>query len=141
MAGRSPVLVALLAARTLAGLPETMAATPSRSNSSITSRARSGRRLALGWDHPAPGQQPDPSQGQAALQTLTAAIPNHWMTSMAWASTEGGMVSPSAWAIFRLMVKSNAVGSSTGRSAGLAPLRILVTWVAVRRHTSRTFAP
>src|SRR2546422_6363529 len=50
--------------------------------------------------------------------------------SMTWSarpSTEGGIVSPSAFAVFRLMTNSNLVGCSTGRSAGLAPLRILST--------------
>src|SRR5580700_9550678 len=35
-----------------------------------------------------------------------------------------GMVTPSAFAVLRLMVRSNFVGCSTGRSAGFAPLRI-----------------
>jgi hypothetical protein len=42
-------------------------------------------------------------------------------------STDGGMVSPSALAVLRLTTRSNLVGCSTGRSAGLAPLRILAT--------------
>ena len=32
-----------------------------------------------------------------------------------------------AWAVLRLMTSSNFVGCSTGRSAGLAPFRILST--------------
>jgi hypothetical protein len=50
--------------------------------------------------------------------------------SMIWSarpSTEGGIVRPRAFAAFRLMTSSNLVGCSTGRSAGLAPLRILST--------------
>ena len=42
-------------------------------------------------------------------------------------STDAGMVSPSALAVSRLTVSSNRTGSTTGRSAGLAPLRILST--------------
>ncbi len=38
-----------------------------------------------------------------------------------------GMVIPSAEAVFRLTASSNRVGRSTGRSAGLAPFRILST--------------
>jgi len=38
-----------------------------------------------------------------------------------------GIVTPSAFAVLRLMTSSNFVGCSTGRSAGLAPLRILST--------------
>src|SRR5215472_12027502 len=47
------------------------------------------------------------------------------MTSSARASTDGGMVRPSALAVLRLMTSSNLVGCSTGRSAGLEPLRDL----------------
>ena len=45
-------------------------------------------------------------------------------------SSDCGIVSPSAFAVFRLMTSSNFVGCSTGRSAGLAPLRILDALVA-----------
>ncbi len=38
------------------------------------------------------------------------------------------MVRPSALAVLRLMTSSNFVGCSTGRSAGLAPFRILSTY-------------
>ena len=58
------------------------------------------------------------------------------MTLSARSSSDGGTVSPSAFAVFRLMTSSNFVGCSTGRSAGLAPLRILSTYVAARRHSS-----
>jgi hypothetical protein len=46
------------------------------------------------------------------------------MTSSARASRIGGTERPSALAVFRLIARSNAVGCCTGRSAGLAPLRI-----------------
>jgi hypothetical protein len=49
------------------------------------------------------------------------------ITSSAWTSNEGGMVMPSALAVFMLITSSNLVGCCTGRSAGLAPLRILST--------------
>jgi hypothetical protein len=55
-----------------------------------------------------------------------------WITSSAWKSSVGGMVRPSACAVLRLMTSSNLVGCSTGRSAGLAPLKILSTKVAAR---------
>ena len=38
-----------------------------------------------------------------------------------------GMVMPRALAVFRLIARSNAIGCSTGKSAGLAPRRILST--------------
>ena len=44
-----------------------------------------------------------------------------------------GSVTPRALAVFRFIANSNFVGCSTGRSAGLAPLRILATKSAVRR--------
>ena len=38
-----------------------------------------------------------------------------------------GIVRPSACAVFRLTISSNRLGCSTGRSSGLAPLKILST--------------
>src|SRR5262245_43635223 len=52
-----------------------------------------------------------------------------------------GILSPSAFAVVRLMTSSNAVGCSTGRSAGSAPLRILSTISLARRNKSVLFAP
>src|SRR2546430_156393 len=49
------------------------------------------------------------------------------ITLSARASTLGGIVRPICFAAFRLMTNSNFLGCSTGRSAGLAPLRILST--------------
>src|SRR5215831_16376033 len=49
------------------------------------------------------------------------------MTSSARASNVGGIVRPSALAVLRLMASSNVVGCCTGRSAGLAPVKILCT--------------
>jgi len=46
------------------------------------------------------------------------------ITSSARASSVGGTSRPSALAVFKLMTKSNFVASTTGKSAGLAPLRI-----------------
>src|SRR6516164_7412478 len=47
------------------------------------------------------------------------------ITSSAIAITPGGIVRPSALAVLRLITSSNVVGCIIGRSAGLAPLRIL----------------
>src|SRR5262245_20607886 len=47
------------------------------------------------------------------------------ITSSARASRVGGTSSPSAFAVFRLITSSYLVGKLTGRSDGLAPLRIL----------------
>ena len=58
------------------------------------------------------------------------------MTLSARANTLGGIVKPICLAAFRLIMNSNFVGCSTGRSAGLAPFRILSTYVAARRSKS-----
>src|SRR5262245_13442057 len=55
---------------------------------------------------------------------------HHWMISSARTRMDCGIVRPRALAVLRLMTSSNFVGCSTGRSAGLAPLRILATNVA-----------
>ena len=49
-------------------------------------------------------------------------------------------VNPSL-AVFRLMMNSNLVGPSTGRSLGLEPLSILSTYTAPRRQIARWSAP
>jgi hypothetical protein len=43
---------------------------------------------------------------------------------------DAGIVSPSAFAVVRLMMNSNFVGCSTGRSPGFAPRRILSTYLS-----------
>src|SRR5262249_40129644 len=48
----------------------------------------------------------------------------HSITSSASASSLSGIWRPSALAVLRLITNSYLVGSTTGRSAGLAPLRI-----------------
>src|SRR5262249_42281534 len=52
---------------------------------------------------------------------------HHRMTRSALARRLGGIASPICLAAFRLTTNSNFVGCSTGRSAGLAPFRILST--------------
>jgi len=49
---------------------------------------------------------------------------NHSITRSARARSDCGMVSPIALAARMLMTSSNVAGCSTGRSAGLAPLRM-----------------
>src|SRR6266849_749774 len=68
--------------------------------------------------------------------------PPHSITSSARASNDGGMRRPSALAVLRLTTSSNLVGCSTGRSAGLAPLKILSTTTAFgsREAASDAFA-
>src|SRR5262249_32891198 len=49
----------------------------------------------------------------------------HSMTSPARARIDGGTVSPIAFAVFRLTASTKREGCCTGRSAGVAPCRIL----------------
>ncbi len=49
------------------------------------------------------------------------------ITLFALASTFGATVRPICFAVFRLIMNSNFFGCSTGKSEGLAPLRILST--------------
>src|SRR5262245_25165083 len=56
------------------------------------------------------------------------------ITSSARASSVGGSVMPSAFAVVRLMTNSNLVGCSTGMSPGFVPRRILSTNSAVCRN-------
>src|SRR4030095_15674691 len=65
----------------------------------------------------------------------------HRMILSALASTFGGIVRPICLAAFRLMKNSNFTGCSTGRSAGLVPLRILSTIDAARLKASSRSGP
>src|SRR5262249_43918922 len=53
--------------------------------------------------------------------------PSHSITSSAWPSSVSGTVSPSAFAVLRLITISNLVGIWTGSSLGFAPRRIRFT--------------
>ena len=66
---------------------------------------------------------------------------DHRITSSACRRIDSGMVNPRALAVFRLITSSNFVGCSIGRSPGLAPLRILSTYLADRRNKSPKFGP
>src|SRR5215831_239600 len=66
---------------------------------------------------------------------------SYWITSSARASTDGGIVSPSALAAFRLIANSNFVDCSIGSTAGFVPRRILSTKVAPRANTYSKSTP
>jgi hypothetical protein len=72
--------------------------------------------------------RPAPLVRSPRITTLTpvgrAADRPQRSTSVAWDSSDGGMVRPMASAVFRLMTSSKAVGASMGSSPGLAPFRI-----------------
>jgi len=63
------------------------------------------------------------------------------MTSSARSSSDCGIAMSSAWAVLRLTTSSSLVGCSTGRSPGLAPLRILSTKIAALRNSSVMLGP
>jgi len=63
-----------------------------------------------------------------------ADITTYSITSSARARSDGGMVKPIAFAVVRLIAKSNLVGCSTGKSPGFAPRKILSTKSAARRN-------
>ena len=67
-----------------------------------------------------------------AIGTPFRSVPNsevvtHSITSSAVASSDEGIVRPSAFAVFKLITNVNLVGCWTGRSEGLAPFKILST--------------
>src|SRR5262245_7388916 len=67
--------------------------------------------------------------------------PSHSITSSARPSSARGKVRPSALAVFMLIISSTLVACCTGRSAGLAPLRIRLVWPPTRRLISTLSAP
>lgn len=72
--------------------------------------------------------------GEVARQFLTHPVTSppsidavrtvHSITSSAVASSDCGIVRPSALAVFRLITSSNLVGCRTGSAPGCSPLRI-----------------
>jgi hypothetical protein len=77
---------------------------------------------------------------EAAVSNRSKAAP-YSITSSARASSVGGTVRPSVFAVVRFMTRSNLVGCSTGMSAGFAPRKILSTKLAARRKRSGMLGP
>src|SRR5262245_57885674 len=65
------------------------------------------------------------ASGHAAAEQCDELATLHSITSSASVSRLSEMLTPSALAVLRLITSSNLVGCRTGRSAGLAPLRML----------------
>src|SRR6516162_7921324 len=80
-------------------------------------------------------------RGLRAAEQRDELAPLHSITSSASASSLSGTLTPSAFAVLRLMTSSNLVGCSTGMSAGFVPLRILSTSSAARRKSCRRSGP
>jgi len=109
-----------------------------------------GSSASFGWGVPwtvrgdALALDPVPMVGPCRILLYSPPSPStrlYLITSSAWKSTVGGIVSPMAVAVFRLMTNSNCMGCSTGKSAGLAPFKSLSTWEAARRNRSRRLIP
>src|SRR5262249_19730970 len=66
-------------------------------------------------------------RGRATEQRDEITSPHHSITSSASASSVGGISTPNAFAVARLMTSSNLAPPSTGRSPGFSPLRIRPT--------------
>jgi hypothetical protein len=95
-------------------------------------------RPGIGADDPAAGAHqvaleevhsrsafPSSTGSRATVAAIRHAATNYWITSSAIANNVSGIVRPSALAVLRLTIRLYLVGCTTGRSAGLAPLRIL----------------
>src|SRR5262245_1803286 len=80
-------------------------------------------------------------RSRAAEQHHELAPPYHSITSSARSRNDSGMVRPNTLAVVRFRARSNLVGCSTGRSAGLVPRRILSTNSAARRYRSVKLGP
>src|SRR5262249_18537699 len=77
-----------------------------------------------------------PRRRRAAEQRDELAAAAHSITSSARARSIGGSFSASAFAVRAFTTSSNFDGCSTGRSPGLTPCRIFLTWLAARRYRS-----
>src|SRR5262249_45433863 len=66
-------------------------------------------------------------QSRMAAKGQKRALEFYSISSLACASSAGGTVMPSAFAVFRLITSSCLVGACTGRSAGFSPLRMRST--------------
>ncbi len=65
--------------------------------------------------------------GAISVTYLPGCTSTHSITLSARISSMGGILTPSALAVFMLIQSSNTVGCSTGSSLGFVPLRILST--------------
>ena len=92
-----------------------------------------GRRARARYKRPECRCAPD--------QRYELAASDHSITSSARASTLAGTARPSAFAVLRLITVSYLVGTCTGMSAGVSPLRMRSTYSAARRCWSTRSGP
>src|SRR5262245_26426466 len=82
-----------------------------------------------------------PRRRCAAEQRDQLAPPDHSITSSARASSVAGISRPKIRAVCALMTSSNLVDCSTGKSAGLAPLRMRPAYTPACRYVSTMLTP
>ena len=82
-----------------------------------------------------------PKAAVSRCSKLVCAKQHYSITSSARTRNDSGIVSPSAFAVLRLITSSNLVGCSTGKSAGLAPLAMRSTYSAARRIVPSRLTP
>ena len=92
----------------------------------LAARHPRGAGSLLARRAPAPALSGGEQSGQNASH-FRRRHAGHSTIQSARASTVGGTVSPSAFAVLRLIASSNLLGCSMGSSPGLAPLRIWST--------------
>src|SRR5262249_53334201 len=81
-----------------------------------------------------------PRRRRAAEQRDERA-PLHSITSSAALSSLSGTMRPCILAVWWLMISSNLLDCTTGRSAGFVPLRMRPAYTPTCRHASRRLAP
>jgi len=94
---------------------------------------RSARHVAMRRTHVSAAARPCAPSAACVCSARVADRPRHWITWSACSNSDDGTVRPSALAVVRLITNSSCVGCCMGRSAGLAPLKILSTKAAARR--------
>ncbi len=77
--------------------------------------------------------RPSPLHLKSLPSGLSQAAATYSITRSARSRTDCGISNPIALAVFMFTTISNFVGCSIGKSPGLAPFRILSTYVAARR--------
>ena len=119
-----PQVAAIDPAQLLSALAGTLAMRACPSGSSATKpKSTPTRRIRSGLLR-ARRERP---RGSRAAEQRDELAPPHSITSSARASSVGGTVRPSAFAVLRLITSSYLVGACTGRSAGFSPLRMRST--------------
>src|SRR5262249_38320241 len=79
--------------------------------------------------------------GNRAAEQRDEIAPFHSITSSASESKLSDIVTPSAFAVFKLITNWNLTVSITGRSAGLTPLSTRPVYTPTRRYASEASTP